>query len=156
VEVDHQPGLLARTLEPLAVAGVNLQAVMGYRLPGDRARAAIEVFPVTGAKALLAAQAAGLSQAAISAVRIDGENRPGLGHAIAKALGDAGVNIDFFVGQVSGDHHTTVIGFASREDADKAIPFIKGAVVAPRKPAVRKAPGKRIRATKRPRAARRP
>jgi hypothetical protein len=51
-EVDHQPGALAQTLEPLATAGVNLLAVMGYRLPGDRARAAIEVFPVIGAKAL--------------------------------------------------------------------------------------------------------
>ena len=39
-EVDNQPGMLAQTLEPLAAAGANLQVVMGYRLPGDRARAA--------------------------------------------------------------------------------------------------------------------
>lgn len=58
-EVDNQPGVLAQTLEPLAEAGANLQVVMGYRVPGDRARAAIEIFPVTGARALSAAQAAG-------------------------------------------------------------------------------------------------
>ena len=85
-EVDNQPGMLAQTLEPLAAAGANLQVVMGYRLPGDRARAAIEVFPVSGARALSAAQAAGLREAAISALHVEGDNRAGLGHAMAKAL----------------------------------------------------------------------
>src|SRR5712692_4634306 len=69
-EVDNQPGVLAQTLEPLAAAGADLQVVMGYRFPGDRARAAIEIFPVTGARALSAAQAAGLSEAAIRALHL--------------------------------------------------------------------------------------
>lgn len=138
VEVDNQPGALAKILEPLAAAHVDLQVVMGYRLPGDRGRAAIEIAPVIGARATQAAQAAGLREAVISALRVDGDNRPGLGHAIARALGDAGINADFVLGQVSGDQHTTVIGFESREDADRAIPLIKGAAAAPRKPAARK------------------
>ena len=153
-EVDNQPGVLAHTLEPFAAAGADLQVVMGYRLPGDRARAAIEIFPVTGARALSAAQAAGLSEAAISAVHVEGDNRPGLGHAIAKALADAGINMDFFVAQVSGRRHTTVIGFDSREDAGRAIPLIKGAAAAPRKPVARKAASKGARrATKESRKA---
>jgi hypothetical protein len=138
-EVDNQPGVLAQILEPLAAAGADLQVVMGYRLPGDHARAAIEIFLVTGARPLSAAQAAGLSEAAISAVHVEGDNRPGLGHAIAKALADASINIDFFLAQVSGRRHTTVIGFDSREDAGRAILLIKGAAAAPRKPVARKA-----------------
>ena len=138
-EVDNQPGVLAQTLEPLAEAGANVQVVMGYRVPGDHARAAIEIFPVTGARSLSAAQAAGLSEAAISAVHVDGDNRAGLGHAMAKALADAGINMDFFLAQVSGRRHTTVIGLDSREDADRAIPLIKGAAAAPRKPVARQA-----------------
>src|SRR5712692_9938953 len=121
-EVDNQPGVLAQTLEPLAAAGADLQVVMGYRFPGDRARAAIEIFPVTGARALSAAQAAGLSEAAISALHVEGDNRAGLGHAIAKTLADAGTNIDFLLAQVSGHRHSTVIGFESREDANRALP----------------------------------
>ena len=152
-EVDHQPGVLAQTLEPLAAAGADLQVVMGYRVPGDRARAAIEIFPVTGAKALSAAQAAGLSEAAISALHVDGDDRPGLGHAMAKALADAGINMDFILAQVSGRRYTMVIGFDSREDADRAIPLIKGAAAAPRLPAARKAASKRAHATKRGRKA---
>ena len=148
-EVDNQPGVLAQTLEPLAAAGADLKVVMGYRLPGDRARAAIEIFPVTGARALSAAQAAGLSEAAISAVHVEGDNRPGVGHAIAKALADAGINIDFFLAQVSGRRHTTVIGFDSREDADRAIPLMRGAAGATRKPA-RKAPSRRAAGATKP------
>jgi hypothetical protein len=152
-EVDHQAGMLGQTLEPLAAAAVDLQAVMGHRLPRDRARAAIEVFPIAGAKALSAAQAAGLSEAAISAVRVEGDNRPGLGHAVAKALADAGINMDFFLAQVSGRRHATVIGFDSREDIDRAIPLIKAAAAAPRRAVVRKAVRKRTRATTRARKA---
>lgn len=144
-EVDNQPGVLAHTLEPLAAAGADLQVVMGYRLPGDSARAAIEVFPVTGARVISAAQAAGISEAAISALQVEGDNHAGLGHAIAKALADAGINIDFLLAQVSGRRHTTVIGFASREDADRAIPLINRAAAAPRRPAERKATGKGAR-----------
>lgn len=138
-DVDNQPGALAQTLEPLATAGADLQIVMGYRLPGDRARAAIEVAPVAGARVTSAAEAAGLSEATISALQVEGDNRAGLGHAIAKALGDAGINIDFLLAQVSGSRHTTVIGFESREDADRAIPLIEGAAATSGRPAVRKA-----------------
>jgi len=157
VEVDNQPGALARILEPLAAARVDLQVVMGYRLPGDHARAAIEVAPVTGARAVSAAQAAGLNEAGIAALRVDGDNRPGLGHAMARALGDAGINADFVLGQVSGGQHTTIIGFESREDADRAIPLIKRAVAAPRQPAPPKTARTRGRrsARKRPSGARR-
>jgi hypothetical protein len=144
-EVDHQPGALAQTLEPLAAAGADLQAVMGYRLPDDRARAAIEVFPVAGARALSAAQAAGLSEARIGALHLEGDNRAGLAHALAKALADAGINMDFFVGLVSGNRYTAVIGFASREDAGRATAVIKRAAALQRKPAGRKAPVKGAR-----------
>ena len=126
-EVDHQPGMLAQTLEPLASAGADLQAVMGYRLPGGRGRAAIEVFPVAGAKSLSAAQAARLSESGISALQVEGDNRSGVGYATAKALAGAGINIDFFLALVSGSRYTAVIGFESRGDAERAVPLIKKA-----------------------------
>ncbi|MBI4263177.1 MAG: hypothetical protein HY657_02275 [Acidobacteria bacterium] len=153
-EVDNQPGALARTLEPLAAARANLQVVMGYRLPGDRGRAAIEVAPVAG-RAAAAAQSAGLQAATLAALLVEGDNRPGLGHAMAKALGDAGINIDFLLGQVSGARHTTVIGFDTREEADRAVPLIKRAAAGPRRPAARKAARKSARGRKGARKGRR-
>ena len=55
-EVDHRPGALADLLEPLAEAGADLQTVMGYRIPGRRGRAVIEVAPVSNRKVARAAR----------------------------------------------------------------------------------------------------
>jgi hypothetical protein len=154
VEVQNEPGVLARTLEPLAAAKADLQVVMGYRFPGDPSRGAIEVAPVKGARASKAAQAAGLSEAGIPALRIDGDNRVGLGHAIASALAEAGVNIAFVVAQVSGGRHSTVIGFDNEEALRRAAPILRrvarvAAPIAGRKTAARKSrPATRKRAAR--------
>jgi hypothetical protein len=41
---------------------------------------------------------------------VEGDNRPGLGHAIAKAIGDAGINISFVMAQVVGRRYSAVFG----------------------------------------------
>jgi hypothetical protein len=141
-EVDNHPGALARILEPLASVRADLKVVMGYPLPGDPARAAIEIYPVSGTRVTSAARAVGLSEAGISALLIDGDNRAGLGHAIASRLAAAGINIEFLVGQVSGARHSTVIGFENPNDAAIAASLIKQAAATVRRPAARKTTAK--------------
>jgi len=126
-EVENRPGTLTSVLAPLAEAGADLQLVMGYRYPGNEAKAAIEVFPIKGKKAAAAAAAAGLQQAAISALLIEADNRVGLGHAISKALADAGINLDFLVAQVIGRKCTALAGFGNAEDSRKAAVLIRKA-----------------------------
>lgn len=138
VEVDNQPGMLARTLEPLAAAGADLQVVMGYRFPGNHAKAAIELYPVTGKKAAAAAQQAGLVQAGIPALLLEGDNKAGLGHIIAKAVADAGINLDFLVAQVVGRRFSAVAGFESEADAKKAAALIKKATAPAKRPTAAK------------------
>ncbi len=53
--VDDKPAALSDTLALLAQARTDLQAVMGYRYPGDQGKAAIELHPVSGKKAIEAA-----------------------------------------------------------------------------------------------------
>lgn len=142
-EVDNQPGALARILEPLASVRADLKVVMGYRLPGDHARAAIEIYPVRGTRVMSAARAAGLSEAAVPALLIEGDNRAGLGHAIASHLAAAGINVEFLVGQVCGARYSTVIGFENSNDAAGAAPLVKQAAQAVRRrPAARKTAAK--------------
>ena len=129
-DVENRPGALAETLSPLARAGVSLQVVMGYRYPGDEGRAAIEVYPVTGKKATAAAQHAGLSASAIPTLFVEGDDRPGLGHAIARSLADAGINLSFLVAQVIGRRYSAVVGFESETDAKRAAGLIKKIKVA--------------------------
>jgi hypothetical protein len=132
-EVDNKPGALADTLALLAQAGTDLQAVMGYRYQGDQGKAAIELHPVSGKKAIEAARSAGLAASPIPTVLVQGDNRPGLGHTIAKALGDAGINLGFVLAQVVGRKYAAVFGFENDSDAAKAIALIRKATAPARK-----------------------
>jgi hypothetical protein len=126
-EVDNRPGTLANVLAPLAAAGANLEVVMGYRHGGPEGKAAIEVYPIAGKKLSAAATAAGLQPAAIPALRLEGDDKPGIGHAIAQALSGAGINIAFLVAQVNGRKYSAVAGFETEDDAQRAVSIIKKA-----------------------------
>ncbi|MCC7174894.1 MAG: hypothetical protein IT159_06830 [Bryobacterales bacterium] len=124
-EVPNQPGLLAETLGPLVQAGANLGVLMGYRLPGEECKAAIELYPITGAKAAKAAAAAGLVKSHIPALHVMGDDKPGLMHRMAQSLAAAGINISFLMAQVVGRKYTAIWGFESPEAARKAAGLIK-------------------------------
>jgi hypothetical protein len=126
-EVDNQVGTLAHTLEPVTKAGANLRVLMGYRYPGNESRAAIELYPVSGKKVNAAATGAGLEASSIPTLLVEGDDKPGLGLAIAQAIAGAGVNMTFFVAQVVGRKYSAVIGFGSDADAKAAAPLIKKA-----------------------------
>jgi hypothetical protein len=124
-ELENKAGTLAGTLEPLAKAGADLEIVMGYRYPGEGTKAAVELYPIGGKKTTQAAQSAGLTVATIPALVVAGDDRPGLGHAIALAMAEAGINLDFLVAQVIGRKYSAVIGFENDADAIKANALIK-------------------------------
>jgi len=128
--VEHQPGVLAGVLEPIAASGQNLQVVMGYRM--GEGKAAIELYPVTGKKSVAAIQASGFSIPPVPAVLVQGDDKAGLGHALAKGLSDAGVNIAFMVAQVVGRRFSAVFGFENEADTKRAAGLIKKAA-APKK-----------------------
>jgi hypothetical protein len=129
--VEHQPGVLAGVLKPMAEAGQNLQVVMGYRM--HEGKAAIELYPVTGKKSVAALQAAGFGMPSIPALLVQGDDKGGLGHAVAKGLSDAGINIAFMVAQVVGRRFTAVFGFESEADTKKAAGLIKKTATAKKK-----------------------
>ncbi len=124
-EVENRPGMLAQTLKPLAAAGASLQVVMAYRVPGEPARAAIELSPVSGKKSQAAAQTAGLDRSSIPTLLVMGDDRPGLGSEIAEAIAGAGINISFMVVQVVGRRYSAVCGFETEEEAQIATNLIR-------------------------------
>ena len=133
VEVENKPGVLARTLESLAAGGADLHVVMGYRYPGGGEKAAIEVYPVTAKKSVAAAQAAGLGASSIPTLLVGGDNKPGLAHAVAKAIGDAGINLGFLVAQVVGRRYSAVVGFEKEADVKNVAALIKKATAGRKK-----------------------
>lgn len=126
-EAENQVGALAHTLEPVAKTKANLNVLMGYRYPGEGTKAAIELYPVVGKKVTAAAAGAGLSPSSISTLLVEGDDRSGLGFAIAQAIAGAGINMTFFVAQSIGRRFSAVLGFESAADAKKAVPLIKKA-----------------------------
>ena len=66
-------------------------------------------------------------------MRVDGDNKLGLGHAITQALADAGINLGFLVAQVVGSRYSAIIGFESEADSAKAVGLIKKATASKRK-----------------------
>jgi hypothetical protein len=124
-EISNEPGALDCVLAPLAEAGADLQVVMGYRYAGDETRSAVEVYPVSGRKMMAAAREAGLSASSIPTLLVEGDNRPGLGHALAEAIAEARINIAFLVTQVFGNKYSTLIGFDDEAGSRKAATLIK-------------------------------
>lgn len=127
-QVQHRPGALAELLEPLARAGADLQIVMGYRLPGQKDRAVIEVAPVGNRRVAAAAGDGGLAPGGAPTLLVLGDNRPGLANRIARALAESGVNIAFLVAQVVGRRYSAVFGFDGEADLDKAADRIRAAL----------------------------
>ena len=100
---------------------------MAYRYAGDGSKGAVELYPVSGKKAIAAAKEAGLKASSIPALLLEGDNRRGLGYAISKAVADAGINMAFQVAQVTGRKYSATLGFETAADARKATPLIKKA-----------------------------
>jgi len=128
-ELENQTGALAKTLEPLANAGADLQVVMGYRHPEGGPKAAVEIYPITGKKTIAKAQAAGLTASSIPTLLVEGDNQAGLGYAVAEAIAHAGINMAFLVTQVVGRKYSCVIGFEHEADAKTAAGLVKKATV---------------------------
>ena len=126
-EAENRPGALAHILEPLAKAGADVQLLMGYRLSSDESKVAIELSPITGKKLTVAAGAAGLSASPIPSLVVQGDNKPGLLHGIARGLAEARINISFATGNVIGRRFAVVFGFDSETDAKQAPAVIRKA-----------------------------
>ena len=126
-EVAHEAGVLAEVLEPLAKSGANLRLVMGYAIPGEPSRAAIEVCPITGKKLATAATHAGLAASPIACLLVEGDDRSGLGADMARAVANAGVNISFLMAESFGRKFSAVFGFQTDADAATASKAIKAA-----------------------------
>jgi len=90
-EVEDKPGALSSVLAPLAEVGADLQVVMGYRYPDEANKAVVQLGTVSGKKPAIAASKAGLAASDIPTLLVQGDNRPGVGHAIAQAISEAGI-----------------------------------------------------------------
>jgi hypothetical protein len=103
VAVDNQPGTLADLGEATGAAGVNIDGICA--VPGD---GAVHILVKDGAAAREALEAAGLEvreEREVLVLRggVDLVDKPGVAGIIARAMADAGVNIDLIYTTLKGD-----------------------------------------------------
>lgn len=132
-ELQHRPGALAGALAPLADGAIDIKVLMAYRFPGDPGRGAVEAFPVSGKRSTAAAERGGFSPFALPALLVEGDNAPGLGSRMCRAVADAGINLDFVVAQTIGRKYSAVFGFENDDGARRAVALIKKAAGRPMK-----------------------
>ncbi|MFN3134982.1 MAG: amino acid-binding ACT [Candidatus Kryptonium sp.] len=120
-QTGDKPGTLAKVLEPFAQAKVDLQAVLVERNPAKANFGVVYLGPIKGKKATEAAKSTGLSEVSSPVVlRIEGPNKPGLGHLMTGALAEAGINLAFVGASVLGKRFVAFFAFDSDADAKKA------------------------------------
>ncbi|MBV9124527.1 MAG: amino acid-binding protein [Planctomycetes bacterium] len=126
--IEDQIGGLADKLEPLAAAGADLELVIARRQRHMPGKGVVFLGPLTGAKLKKAAEAAGLRKALdMSALRVEGPNKPGEGGRMMRQLAGAGLNLRGVSAMVLGNKFVAFLAFDNLADANKAARLLRGA-----------------------------
>jgi hypothetical protein len=133
-ELQDRPGGLARILEALADANSSVECLIARRQPDRPGSGVAFVTPVKSKKAQAAATSAGMHTSAISTLKVEGNDKPGLGAALCRAIADAGVNMRGLSAAVVGNKFVAYFGFDNADDANKAAKAMKAAKVNAKKP----------------------
>jgi len=120
--VDDKPGELAAKLAALTHAGADLDFIIARRSPDKPGTAVVFVTPLHGDKEVRAAAAVGFAvTTTLHSVRVEGPNEPGMAAKLAKAVGDAGINMRGFSAASIGTRFVAHIGVDTADDTETVV-----------------------------------
>ena len=123
--VDDKPGALAAKLSALDDAGADLGFIIVRRAPEKPGTGVAFVTPLRGDREVRAATAAGFAvTSSLHSVRVEGPDEPGVAATLARAIGDAGINMRGFSGAVLGTRFVAHVGVDSAEDQEAAVKLL--------------------------------
>jgi len=115
--VDDRPGALAAKLATLTDAGADLDFIIVRRTPDEPGTGVVFVTPLRGDREVRAAAAVGFAVTSrLHSVRAEGPNEPGVAVKLAKAAGDAGINLRGFSAAALGTRFVAHLGVDTAED----------------------------------------
>jgi hypothetical protein len=123
--ITDEVGSLGGILTGLKDAGANLDFVISRRTAGKPGEGVVFVTPLEGDDVVKAARELGFNVAtSIQAVRVEGDDAPGVGAALTAKLAESGINLRGFSAAVTGSKFIAYVGFDTSEDAEKAIELL--------------------------------
>jgi hypothetical protein len=124
--IEDRAGGAADKLEPLGVAGVNLEFVFARRTPEQPGKGMLFVTPVKGRKAAKAAQEAGLAKSEdVCGLRIEGTDKPGITASMVRALAHAGISFRALSAACVGSKFVVYLALDTADDAARATSVLK-------------------------------
>ncbi len=124
--IDDRPGALADKLAALAAAGANLEFVLARRAPEQRGSGVVFVTPLNGAKQIKAADEAGFQKTdGLHSVRVEGDDQPGMGAKLTRALAEAGINLRGLSAAAIGKRCLLHVALDTEKDAKRAAAVLK-------------------------------
>ena len=126
--ISDKPGGLSLILKGMREAGADLDFIVARRSPDEPGSGAVFVTPLRGDKEVMAASTLGFNlTSSVDAVRVEGDNKPGVAAWLTGLIADAGINARGVSVAVIGTRFITYIGFDSHDDAEKAIDIFRDA-----------------------------
>jgi len=126
--IEDRSGGLGEKVAPLAEAGANFEFVFARRTPENPGKGLAMVYPVKGGKVVKAALAAGWEKSTtISALRIEGGNKAGVGAKMLKSLSDAGISFRGLSAAAVGRTFVCYVALDSVDDATRAAAVLRRA-----------------------------
>jgi hypothetical protein len=126
--IEDQPGGLAKKLAPLAAAGADLEFAIARRAPDRPGTGVVFVTPLRGEAQVAAGAEAGFAVAeSLHSVRIEGDNKPGIGARLTATLADAGINLRGLSAAVIGVRFIMYLALDTVAEAENAMRLLKEA-----------------------------
>jgi len=124
--IEDRAGGLAEKLAPLAEAGADLQFAIARRAPDKPGTGVLFVTPLRGDAESEAGIKSGFAVAdSLHSLRIEGDNKPGIGAQLAKKMADEGINLRGFSAAVIGDRLIIYLALDTADDAEKAMTLLQ-------------------------------
>jgi predicted amino acid-binding ACT domain protein len=101
-----------------ALAGTDITFAVARRQPDKPGKGILFVSPGS-------AQAGFTKRSDVVGVRVEGENKAGIGAQLTQALGAAGLNLRAISAHVIGKNFSLVFAFDSEADADKGLAVLQ-------------------------------
>ena len=118
-------GSLSRIFSGLKDAGANLDFVIARRAADKPGEGVVFVAPLEGDEVVKAAKGLGFNvTTGLRAVRVEGDDAPGIGAELTGKLAEAGINMRGFSAAVTGSKFIAYIGVDSSEDAEKTVELL--------------------------------